>query len=183
MVVSSKGEYDWAKAVKEFDEAKSGVKGLVDAGVTTLPRLFVHPPELLQSNPGLDTAPLELPTIDFEGLHGGGAARRREVVEAISKAAEEWGFFRIVNHGVPLEKMDAMLEAVRRFHEQPTPEKMGLYSDDSRRSVRFNSNSALRENDSACWRDILTCVFADDQLNPQDIPLACRYIYMCGFKI
>ncbi|KAH6811512.1 hypothetical protein C2S51_025274 [Perilla frutescens var. frutescens] len=176
MVVSSNGEFDWANAVKEFDEAKSGVKGLVDAGVTRLPRLFVHPPELLQSNPKLETSntPAKLPTIDFEGVERGSGARRREVVEEIRKAAEEWGFFRIINHSVPLEKMDAMLEAVRRFHELPAVEKMPLYSDDSRKRVRFNSNSALRENDSASWRDILTCVFTDDQLDPQEIPLACR---------
>lgn len=167
--------YDWAKAVKEFDEAKSGVKGLVDAGVTELPPLFVHPPELLHSNIPAGGAGLELPTVDFEGLSGGGE-RRREVVEGIRKAAEEWGFFRIVNHGIPLEKMDAMLEAVRRFHELPAPEKMPLYSDDSRRKVRFNSNSAIRENDSASWRDILTCVFTDDHLDPDLIPFACRCI-------
>ncbi|KAL0435624.1 UNVERIFIED_CONTAM: putative 2-oxoacid dependent dioxygenase [Sesamum radiatum] len=69
MVVSSNnGHYDWAKEVKEFDETKAGVKGLVDAGVTKLPRLFVHPPESLQSRPKLDGVPLDLPTIDLQGL-------------------------------------------------------------------------------------------------------------------
>ncbi|XP_057798077.1 1-aminocyclopropane-1-carboxylate oxidase homolog 1-like [Salvia miltiorrhiza] len=169
MVVSSNGGdvYDWAEAVKEFDKAKSGVKGLVDAGVTELPRLFVHPAEHLQSNPTDPALQPQLPTIDFAG-------RRQEVVEGIRKASEEWGFFRIINHGVPSETMDAMLEGVRRFHEQPTAEKMPLYSDDSRMRVRFNSNSALRENDSASWRDILTCVFNDDHIDPDLIPHACR---------
>ncbi|KAL0435626.1 UNVERIFIED_CONTAM: 1-aminocyclopropane-1-carboxylate oxidase1 [Sesamum radiatum] len=89
MVVSSNhGHYDWAKEVKEFDETKAGVKGLVDAGVTKLPRFFVHPPEILQSRPKLDGVNLDLPTIDFQGL----GARRREVVEEIGKAAQEWGF-------------------------------------------------------------------------------------------
>ncbi|KAI3449752.1 hypothetical protein Pfo_006417 [Paulownia fortunei] len=176
MVVSSNGHYDWAKEVKEFDETKAGVKGLVDAGVARLPRLFVHPRESLESHPPLKTTDgvqLELPTIDFQGLESDGA-RRREVVEKIRKAAQEWGFFRIVNHGVPLDIMDAMLEAIKRFHEQPTEEKMPLYSADSWKRVRFNSNGPLRENDSACWRDILTCVFHDDQLDPEDIPLTCR---------
>ena len=40
--------------------------------------------------------------------------------------------------------------------------------------VRFNSNSALREGDPASWRDILTCAFTDDHLDPRLIPLACR---------
>ncbi|PIN23113.1 Iron/ascorbate family oxidoreductase [Handroanthus impetiginosus] len=171
------GHYDWAKEVKEFDETKAGVKGLVDAGVTKLPRLFVHPRDKLESHPQIkstDGVKIELPTIDFEGVKDGGA-RRREVVEEIRIAGQEWGFFRIVNHGIPLHTMDAMLDAVRRFHEQPTEEKMPLYSADSRKKVRFNSNNGpLRENESASWRDILTCVFQDDHLDPEDIPLACR---------
>lgn len=175
MVGSSNGCFDWAKELKEFDETKAGVKGLVDARVEKLPRLFVHPREILESNPPLKTtdgdAKLELPTIDFRGLEAGG---RREVVEEIRKAAHEWGFFRIVNHGVPLETMDAMLDAVKRFHEQPREEKMPLYTYDSRKRVRFSSNGPLRENDSACWRDMLTCVYNDDQLDPQDLPSVCR---------
>ena len=39
--------YDRAKEVKEFDETKAGVKGLVDSGVTKVPRFLIHPPESL----------------------------------------------------------------------------------------------------------------------------------------
>ncbi|KAL2238766.1 1-aminocyclopropane-1-carboxylate oxidase homolog 1-like [Sesamum indicum] len=170
MVVSSNGHFDWAKELKEFDETKAGVKGLVDAGVTKLPRLFEHPPETLQSRPKLDAVHLDLPTIDLQDL----GARRSEVVEQTRKAAQEWGFFRIVNHGIPLETMDAMLAAVKRFHEQPTEEKMPWYSSDVRKQVKLNSNLPSRENDPASWRDILSCVFNDDQLHPEDLPLACR---------
>ncbi|KAG8389231.1 hypothetical protein BUALT_Bualt02G0207300 [Buddleja alternifolia] len=175
-MVSGNGESDWAKEVQKFDETKAGVKGLVDAGVSKLPKFFVHPKESLESYPPRKTAggePLELPTVDFQGVESGGA-RRREVVEGIRKAAQDWGFFRIVNHSVPLETMDAMLDAVRRFHEQPTEKKKHLYSTDNRKSVKLNSNVPSRENESASWRDILTCVFRDDQLDPEEIPLVCR---------
>lgn len=165
-------DYDWAKQVKEFDETKAGVKGLVDAGMTKLPRFFVHPPESLENPP--PEFPLELPTVDFEGVLEGGGARRREVVKGIRAAASEWGFFRMVNHGVPSGVMEGMLEAVRRFHEQRKEEKVEYYSGDSRRMVRLNTNVPATEFDPACWRDILTCVFHDDSLDPQAIPLACR---------
>ncbi|KAK3031644.1 hypothetical protein RJ639_035012 [Escallonia herrerae] len=175
--LSSNGHYEWAKEVKAFDETKAGVKGLVDAGVVKLPKLFVHRPETLNhpSPPCNDTVQFELPTIDFTGLaSGGGGARRREIVDEIRKASEEWGFFRIVNHGVPLRVMDAMLDSIRRFHEQPQEAKTHLYSSESTRSVRFNSNVSLGDFDPACWRDLLTCVFRDDTLDPQVIPLVCR---------
>ncbi|KAL0371198.1 UNVERIFIED_CONTAM: 1-aminocyclopropane-1-carboxylate oxidase1 [Sesamum angustifolium] len=159
------------KKLKEFDETKGGVKSLVDDGVAKLPRLFVHPPEILHGNPKLDDGVhLDLPTIDFQDL----GARRMEVVEEIRKAAGEWGFFRIVNHGVPLETMDAVLAAVKRFHEQPTEEKMPWYSADVRKTVKLNSHLPSREYDPASWRDSLSCVFNDDQLDPEDLPSACR---------
>ncbi|KAK3034305.1 hypothetical protein RJ639_032645, partial [Escallonia herrerae] len=49
--------------------------------------------------------------------------RRREIVDEIRKASEEWEFFRIVNHGVPFRLMDGMLNGIRRFHEQPEEAK------------------------------------------------------------
>ncbi|XVF42359.1 hypothetical protein PTKIN_Ptkin01aG0355600 [Pterospermum kingtungense] len=36
---------DRAKELKAFDDTKAGVKGLVDAGVVTVPRIFLMPPE------------------------------------------------------------------------------------------------------------------------------------------
>ncbi|KAH6755406.1 hypothetical protein C2S53_013447 [Perilla frutescens var. hirtella] len=175
MVVSNNGDYDWAKEVKEFDETKAGVKGLVDGGLTEVPRLFVHPTKDLDSHPprGASDDGGDFPTIDFGGVESSGE-RRREVVEEIGKAAREWGFFRIVNHGIPLETMDAMLDGVKRFHELPTEEKTPFYSYDMRKSVKLNSNLPVRENDPASWRDILTCNFRDDHLDPQEIPSACR---------
>lgn len=165
--------YDWAKEVKQFVETKAGVKGLADAGLEKIPPLFVHPTESLQSHPLLDGAHLELPTIDLRGVETGGS-RRREVVEEIRKAAGEWGFFKIVNHGVPLETMDAMLEAVKRFHEQPAQVKAPFCSSDNRKRVKLNSSLPAKENDPASWRDILSCVFQDDHLDPEELPSACR---------
>ncbi|CAI9761396.1 unnamed protein product [Fraxinus pennsylvanica] len=146
MVVTSNGKYDWAKEVKEFDETKAGVKGLVDAGVAKIPQFFVHPPESL-ATPGktAKNVQLELPTIDFEGVETGGA-RRKEVVDQIRKAARMWGFFRIVNHCIPLHIMDAMLEAVKRFHEQPVEEKKPLYTADSRQRIISNDKSVSVEH-------------------------------------
>ncbi|KAL6588151.1 hypothetical protein OROMI_001129 [Orobanche minor] len=72
--------YDRAKEVKEFDETKAGVKGLIDSGVLKIPRIFVHPPEYLENvSPG---AHLEVPVIDLQGFRG---ERRKEIVQAIIK--------------------------------------------------------------------------------------------------
>ncbi|KAF7152154.1 hypothetical protein RHSIM_Rhsim01G0265800 [Rhododendron simsii] len=129
-------KYDWAKQVKEFDETKASVKGLVDAGIKKVPEFFIYPPESLENLP--PKFPLELPTVDFEGVEGGRWARRREVVEGIRVAASKWGFFRMVNHGVPSGVMEGMLEAARRFHEQRREDKMEYYSGDCKRRIISN---------------------------------------------
>ncbi|KAL6208725.1 hypothetical protein ACLB2K_019670 [Fragaria x ananassa] len=98
------------KKVQEFDETKAGAKGLVDSGVTKIPRLFVHPPDLWQQNN--NDRHLGVPMIDLKGIDQS-TARRKEVISEISKAAEAWGFFQIVNHGVPYDVIEEVLKNLK----------------------------------------------------------------------
>ena len=45
----------------------------------------------------------ELPVIDVATLLGGDAAARAVTLATMLEAAKSWGFFKIRNHGVPLE--------------------------------------------------------------------------------
>ncbi|PQQ17802.1 hypothetical protein Pyn_19976 [Prunus yedoensis var. nudiflora] len=104
------------KELYEFDDLKIGVKGLVDARVTHIPRFFIHPPECrannssTQQNNGYDG--VEIPVIDLKGFNENDD-RRVKIVNAISDACATWGFFQIVNHGVPLAIMEDMTESIR----------------------------------------------------------------------
>ncbi|XP_050366746.1 1-aminocyclopropane-1-carboxylate oxidase homolog 1-like isoform X2 [Argentina anserina] len=161
------------KMVKEFDETKAGVKGIVDSGVTKIPRMFVHPPE--ESHQINKDHDLRVPTIDLRGLDQN-AERRKQVISEISKAAGAWGFFQIVNHGVPLDVMEAVLKSVRRFHEQPHEAKADWYSRDYTKKVIYFSNGALKASTPADWRDTLSCncQFLEDESNFQSLPQVCR---------
>ena len=74
-------DYDRAKEMKEFDETKAGVKGLVDSGVVKIPRFFIHPPEKLPSplsnNIASDHISQLVPMIDLKGF---GSEQRSEIV-------------------------------------------------------------------------------------------------------
>ncbi|KAL5698884.1 hypothetical protein ACHQM5_029863 [Ranunculus cassubicifolius] len=164
--------YDRAEEIKKFNETKAGVKGLVDSGLVKIPKLFVHPSDDLPNKPQTDES-FEIPTIDLQGVND---ERRKTIVEEIRKASETWGFFLMVNHGIPDCVLDEIIEGIRRFHEQSTEEKQKLYACDYSRKVRFYSNGDLYPSQPADWKDSLNCNFPDEKLDPEGLPIVCRDI-------
>ncbi|TKY45127.1 1-aminocyclopropane-1-carboxylate oxidase-like [Spatholobus suberectus] len=83
--------YDRLQELKAFDESKAGVKGLVDSGITKLPRFFICPPEDLAAGDPVSGDPAgaqsRIPVIDLEGVAGD----RSGVVAGIRRAAETVG--------------------------------------------------------------------------------------------
>ncbi|CAN6545374.1 unnamed protein product [Malus baccata var. baccata] len=166
-------DHELEEEMKQFDETKAGVKGLVDSGVTKLPRMFKHPPDDLPSpnhNNGISNR--QVPVIDLEDVED--SEMRSKIINDLRKAAEEWGFFQIVNHSVPLGVMDDVLKGIRRFHEQPWEAKEVWYSRDFTKKVNFVSNAEFKVSLPACWRDTLSCKVLEDEHNFEAIPEICR---------
>ncbi|KAK1373117.1 1-aminocyclopropane-1-carboxylate oxidase-like [Heracleum sosnowskyi] len=166
---------DWAKEVKAFEETKAGVKGLVDSGVTKVPRIFVHPQAKLQK-PSVSSVEssveFRVPLIDLHGVEG---VQRKAIVEQIRQACEQWGFFQMVSHGMDVDVINATLEATRRLHEQPREDKVRLFSDDSSQKVRlYTVNGSVHESRPGPWRDALACACLDDTLDSEEVPQICR---------
>ena len=170
-------DYDRTKEVVEFDQTKAGVKGLVDSGIASIPRFFIHPPESLstqevEGESQGSSCLVEVPVVDFRGESWG------VLVEKVRKACEEWGFFELVNHGIPPTVMDELLEGIRKFHEQPTEEKTRFYSRDMKQKVRYYCNGNLLVARAATWRDSLSCDYRDGHLNPDELPPVCRSVFL-----
>ncbi|KAL7600833.1 hypothetical protein Lser_V15G23263 [Lactuca serriola] len=166
-------KYDRADALKVFDETKAGVKGLVDAGVTKIPRIFIRPHDELVEELNSSKVSLQIPIIDLTGSEKGD--RRKEIVEQIRVASETWGFFQVINHEIPRSLLDETIDCIRMFHEQESEIKMKFYSRDRMNKVRFDSNLDLYQSRAANWRDTLTLsMFILDDLNPDEVPSICR---------
>ncbi|KAK9149196.1 hypothetical protein Scep_007953 [Stephania cephalantha] len=173
--------YDRMADLKAFDETKEGVKGLVDAGITKVPRIFIHSLDPLdqiikephQLHDELK-AKLEVPIIDLKGMEED-EERRREIVKAIGEASESWGFFQLVNHGVPESVLEELSQELRKFNEEPKEVKMKHYTRDPMAMVRYTSNFDLFQSPAANWRDTLYCNMGPHPPKDEDIPEACRY--------
>ncbi|GKA17762.1 1-aminocyclopropane-1-carboxylate oxidase homolog 1-like protein [Tanacetum coccineum] len=171
-------DYDRKAELKAFDETKTGVKGLVDAGITQVPRIFHVPsPQTLNSNQQLSKP--SLPTIDLEGINEN-LVKRKEVIQKVSDALETWGFFQIVNHGISNSTLEEVKKGVRGFFEQDDEVKKEWYTRDlseNRRKVIYNSNFDLYAAPVTNWRDTFFCSMAPNPPEPHELPQPCRDIW------
>ncbi|KAB2599806.1 1-aminocyclopropane-1-carboxylate oxidase 1-like [Pyrus ussuriensis x Pyrus communis] len=83
--------------VKAFDETKEGVKGLVDAGITQVPRIFHQPPKpgdqycISSSTSDSEASQFSIPVIDLEGLELGSLTMRKEIVAKVKRGIGDLG--------------------------------------------------------------------------------------------
>ncbi|CAI0458022.1 unnamed protein product [Linum tenue] len=171
---SATDNYDRLQELRSFDESKAGVKGLVDSGISDVPRIFIRPPEDLPPADNSNNAQFIIPVVDFTHLE----TNRANVVARVRRAAEEVGFFQVVNHGMEPKLLEAMLAGVRAFHELPAEEKREYYSREMTRKVKYVSNFDLYQSDYANWRDTLFCVMGPEPLDPVELPPICRDVTM-----
>ncbi|KAK7395395.1 hypothetical protein VNO78_15952 [Psophocarpus tetragonolobus] len=165
--------YDKIAEVKAFDDSKAGVKGLVESGVTKIPRMFhSHMIETSATDSNLSSVPI----IDLKDIHSN-PALHTEVIGKIRSACHEWGFFQVINHGIPISVLDEMIDGIGRFHEQDSEVRKELYSRDMKKKVAYYSNLNLYHDDQpANWRDTFGFVVAPDPPKPEEIPSICRDI-------
>ncbi|KAK4732529.1 hypothetical protein R3W88_025517 [Solanum pinnatisectum] len=169
--------YDKHSELKAFDDTKAGVKGLVDAGNSTeVPRIFVHPRESIHNSSGFTEKEFVFPVIDLEGIDH--PMTHKEIVDKVRDASETWGFFQVVNHGIPLPVLEEMLQGARRFFEQDVEIKKQYYTRDTAKKVAHVSNFDLFSPSvpAASWRDSLYCFMCPNPPSPEEFPITCREI-------
>ncbi|XP_026452787.1 1-aminocyclopropane-1-carboxylate oxidase homolog 2-like isoform X1 [Papaver somniferum] len=188
---------DHRKEMKAFDDAKAGVKGVVDAGaLSKIPRIFVRPQDELAKDESLfmpsngdikENSKIHTPVIDLKGVlpmnrinDDYDQQRHKEIVSEIRHASETWGFFQLINHGIPRTVMDEMMEGVKRFHEQDVEAKKPLYSRDPNKTVvYFNTHFHFHKARYAEWKDSLVCrMLSPDPIDPEDLPETSRDIML-----
>ncbi|KAL7596014.1 1-aminocyclopropane-1-carboxylate oxidase 5 [Lactuca sativa] len=108
---------------------------------------------------------MPIPVIDFSMLNGQG---RASTMDQIANGCEEWGFFQLVNHGIPVELLERVkkvssecykLEREQNFFNNSTPRKR------LKELVEKKSGDKLENID---WEDVF--LLSDDSEWPSRTP-------------
>ncbi|OIW21126.1 hypothetical protein TanjilG_29782 [Lupinus angustifolius] len=162
--------------LKAFDDTKAGVKGLVDAGIGKVPSLFHHPPDKFGKASNLGNTEHVIPVIDLSEV-GKDPSTHQEIVRRIREASEKWGFFQVVNHGIPVSVLSDMKDGVRKFYEQDIEVKKEVYTRELKPFV-YNSNFDLYSSPALNWRDTFACYLSPNTPKPEELPEVCRDIQL-----
>nr|AER36082.1 oxoglutarate dependent dioxygenase 2 [Ruta graveolens] len=165
---ATNGADSWDDVADFVTKKGHGVKGLSERGIKTLPKPFHQPlEERFSEKKILERA--SIPLIDMSEWDS------PEVVKSICDAAENWGFFQIVNHGVPLETLERVKEATHRFFGLPAEEKNKYSKENSPiNNVRFGSSFVPHVEKALEWKDFLSMFYVSEEETNTYWPPICR---------
>ncbi|RDX67880.1 Hyoscyamine 6-dioxygenase, partial [Mucuna pruriens] len=115
---------------------------------STVPSSYVQPPDRRPGNAVLATDH-KIPLIDLQGQD------QHDIIRNIIKSSEEYGFFQVINHGVPKEVMDNALRIFKEFHAMPASEKISESSKDPNGSCKLYTSSGRKVQETLYWKDSL----------------------------
>ncbi|PQQ19759.1 protein DMR6-LIKE OXYGENASE 1 [Prunus yedoensis var. nudiflora] len=138
------------------NQYQKGVKRLYESGVSKVPSKYILPildrPNTSDQKPNVSNQNLKLPIIDFKELQG---PNRAQVLESLANACEQYGFFQLVNHGIPSDVISSMIDVSTRFFELPFEERAKYMSSDMHAPVRYGTSFNQNKDKVFCWRDFL----------------------------
>ncbi|KAI3716075.1 hypothetical protein L6452_23140 [Arctium lappa] len=86
-----------------------------------------------------------IPQIDLSPSINSNPKAIEDLVAQIRDTCKNWGFFQVINHGVPIESREKLMSVAKRFFRQPVEEKM---------KVRRNKANTLGYYDSEHTKNV-----------------------------
>ncbi|XP_057812544.1 2-oxoglutarate-dependent dioxygenase 19-like [Salvia miltiorrhiza] len=106
-------ENSWSDSLQPLEFEKS-VKDVADSSC-----LKAVPSKFNFTNESSAFTADALPVVDFSALSSGDPHQRSKAIDHLATTCQEWGFFILVNHGIPESLMNATLTAVKEFFYLP----------------------------------------------------------------
>ncbi|KDO66421.1 hypothetical protein CISIN_1g018488mg [Citrus sinensis] len=128
----------------------NGITGLVDSGIQKVPERYILPPQQrfdLTKVVSQDSILI----IDVSNWDD------PEVIKSICEASGKWGFFQIINHGIPLQVLENITDAAHSFFGLPNEQRSKYYKGASPSETVFLATSFSPQAEVALeWRDYLS---------------------------
>ncbi|KAK7834198.1 protein LATERAL BRANCHING OXIDOREDUCTASE 1 [Quercus suber] len=106
--------------------------------------------------PLIDLSPIlssnNVSAVEFEGL-----------VKEVGNACKEWGFFQVINHGVPLEKREKIDGASRKFFAQSLEEKRKVRRNEKKVTGYYDTEHTKNVRD---WKEVFDFVVVGPTIVP-----------------
>ncbi|CAN1234555.1 1-aminocyclopropane-1-carboxylate oxidase 5 [Linum perenne] len=102
---------------------------------------------------------MAIPVIDFSKVGNGATPEERAATMAlIAKCCEDWGFFQLVNHGVPDELLERVKKVCSEFFKQEREESF-------KQSALYKSFEELEDGqklENVDWEDVITLLDSNE---------------------
>ncbi|XP_075477922.1 2-oxoglutarate-dependent dioxygenase 19-like isoform X2 [Primulina tabacum] len=97
-----------------------------------------------------------LPIVDFSLLVSDNADQRSQALSDLGKACEEWGFFVLINRGIPETLMKAIIETSSEFFDLPMDERRRYEAKSASDPIKAGAGTANGSNHKVfLWRDFM----------------------------
>jgi len=116
------------------------VQTLADNGIQTIPPEYVRRVEKTHHDPNRFQVPIIDLQLGFSSQQHDHFCKDQydSIAAQISRAAENWGFFQIINHGIPDSLIARVQEASKAFFQLPTQEKEA-YANEAQNPIGYGS--------------------------------------------
>ncbi|KAJ8764733.1 hypothetical protein K2173_009118 [Erythroxylum novogranatense] len=137
----------------------------------------IPPTYTFTKNPDPISDPEEsLPVVDFS-LLSGNPDEHNKVIYQLGKACQEYGFFMVVNHGVPESLVKAMISSCEMFFDLTEEEKREYEGKDVMDPIRCGTSFNTSVEKVLFWRDYLK-LFIRPEFHSVDKPAGFRELLL-----
>ncbi|XP_047060652.1 2-oxoglutarate-dependent dioxygenase 19-like [Lolium rigidum] len=116
-----------------------------------------------------------IPVVDLNILANGDADQRKEEIQHLGRACADWGFFMVINHGVPESLQGATMDACKELFSLPTEEKAEYMEAGPMDPIRVGTGFNSAVDGVRYWRNYLK-MFAHPELHCPAKPAYLREI-------
>ncbi|XP_011035927.1 PREDICTED: leucoanthocyanidin dioxygenase-like [Populus euphratica] len=138
--------------LQDWPEPIVRVQSLSDSGMPLIPERYVKPMPERPSVNSTTSNDVNIPVIDLARLYGDDHALRATILDQISIACREWGFFQVINHGVSPQLMDRAREVWRQFFHSPMEVKQA-YANTPKTYEGYGSRLGVEKGAILDWSD------------------------------